>query len=168
MVYVIPILITLILGLALKNKIPVYEVFIEGVQEGFRTVISILPALVAILSASAMLRQSGAIAQLSQLLSPVTDFFKIPSEILPLALIRPLSGGGSLALLTDTVNTYGADSLITRTACILCASTETTFYTLMVYFGPTGVKYTRRVLFAALFGDLAGILCAAYLGRINF
>lgn len=133
-----------------------------------KTVISILPALVAILSAAAMLRESGAVSALCNLLAPVTDFFGIPSEIMPLALIRPLSGGGAIGLLTDTVKTYGADSRISRAACILCASTETTFYTIMVYFRRTKVKYTKRVLFAAVFGDLVGILCASVLSKINF
>lgn len=154
--------------MASKNGIPCYQVFIEGVEEGLKTVISIFPALVAILSAAAMLRESGAILVLSELLSPVTSFLKIPTEILPLALIRPLSGGGSIGLLTDTVKTYGADSQIARAACILCASTETTFYTIMVYFRRTKVKYTKRVILAAVFGDLVGILCASALSKINF
>lgn len=154
--------------MASKNGVPCYQVFIEGVEEGLKTVISIFPALVAILSAAAMLRESGAIFALSELLSPVTSFLKIPSEILPLALIRPLSGGGSIGLLTDTVKTYGTDSQIARAACILCASTETTFYTIMVYFRRTKVKYTKRVILAAVFGDLVGILCASALSKINF
>ncbi|MBO5060158.1 MAG: spore maturation protein [Clostridia bacterium] len=147
---------------------PCYQTFIEGVEEGLKTVVSILPALVAILSAAAMLRQSGAISAICDLLSPVTDFFGFPSEVLPLAIIRPLSGGGSIGLLTDTVKTYGADSTIARMACIMCASTETTFYTIMVYFRKTKVKYTKRVILAAVFGDLVGILCAFCLSKINF
>lgn len=115
-----------------------------------------------------MLRESGAIAALTEFISPITKILKIPSEIIPLALIRPLSGGGSIGLLTDTVKTYGADSRIARAACILCASTETTFYTIMVYFRRTKVKYTKRVILAAVFGDLVGILCACALSKINF
>ncbi len=153
---------------ASKNGVPCYQVFIEGVEEGLKTVISIFPALVAILSAAAMLRESGAVFAISEFLSPVTSFLKIPSEILPLALIRPLSGGGSIGLLTDTVKTYGAGSEIAKAACILCASTETTFYTIMVYFRRTKVKYTKRVILAAVFGDLVGILCACALSKINF
>lgn len=115
-----------------------------------------------------MLRTSGAIEALAGLISPVTDFLKVPSELLPLALIRPLSGGGSIGLLTDTVRKFGADSEIAKAACILCASTETTFYTISVYFRRTGVKYTKRVILAAVFGDLVGILCACALSKINF
>lgn len=147
---------------------PCYKVFLEGAEEGMRTVISIFPPLVAILSAAAMLKESGAINALCSVLAPITDFLKIPPEIMPLALIRPLSGGGSIALLTDMINTYGAESRIALAACILCASTETTFYTISVYFGKTSVKYTKRVVLAAVFGDLVGILCACALSTINF
>lgn len=133
-----------------------------------KTVISIFPPLVAILSASAMLKESGAIDALCSFLAPVTDFLNIPPEILPLALIRPLSGGGSIALLADIINTYGTESRVAIAACILCASTETTFYTISVYFGQTGVKYTKRVVLSAVFGDLVGILCASALSAIKF
>lgn len=168
MVYIIPILIISVLIFGLKKGVPCYSTFIAGVEDGFKTVLSIFPALVAILSAAAMLRASGAIDALSHILSPLCNLFKIPTEILPLALIRPMSGGGSLGLLTDTIKTFGIKSSISLAACILCASTETTFYTLSVYFGATGVKYTKRVIFAAVFGDLVGILCATYLSKINF
>ena len=141
----------------------VYDCFIDGAGEGMSTVLSIFPPLVAIMSVSAMLRASGAIDFITTLLSPATKPLGIPAEILPLALIRPLSGGASIGLLTDLVATYGADSRISKMACILCASTETTFYTLMVYFRNTGVKYTKRVLLSAIFGDLVGILCASLL-----
>ena len=117
----------------------------------------------AILSVSAMLKTSGTIDFFSSLLSPVTKQLNIPSEILPLALIRPLSGGGSIGLLSELVSGFGPESRIACMACILCASTETTFYTIMVYFKKTKVKYTKRVLLAAIFGDLVGILCAASL-----
>ncbi|MDD6734968.1 MAG: spore maturation protein [Clostridiales bacterium] len=168
MIYVIPVLIILILISAAKNGTPAYQSFIIGAEEGMKTVISILPALIAVLSAAAMLRQSGALDSLARLLSPITDFLQVPSELLPLVLIRPLSGSGAIGLLTDTVKTYGADSQIARTACILCASTETTFYTVMVYFRRTKVKYTKKVLIAAIFGDLVGIFCACRLSKIFF
>ena len=167
MVYVVPILIILILASALKKGVPCYNTFISGVENGLKTVISILPPLIAILSASAMLRASGAIDALSRFLSPVCKSLNFPEEILPLALIRPISGSGALGLLTDTLKTFGVHSRAALAACILCASTETTFYTLSVYFGRTGVKYTKRVAFAALFGDFVGILCATCLSTIN-
>lgn len=129
---------------------------------------SIIPPLVAILSVSAMLRECGAIDLLTDFLSPIADIFNIPTEIIPLAAIRPLSGSGALGLLTDTVKTYGADSRIARAACILCASTETTFYTISVYFGRTKVKYTKKVIIASVLGDLTGIAAACILSGIYF
>lgn len=168
MIYVIPALIILILLAAVKNGTPAYHAFIDGAEEGLKTVVSILPALIAVLSAAAMLRESGALDAFARLLAPVTEFLHIPSEILPLALIRPLSGSGAIGLLTDTVKTYGADSRIARAACILCAATETTFYTVSVYFGRTRVKYTKKVLIAAIIGDFAGIICACHLSKIFF
>lgn len=168
MPYVIPAVISLLLIFALKRGVPCYSVFSEGAASGMKTAASIFPSLVAILSVSSMLRASGAIDELCVFLSPITDFFNIPGEIMPLALIRPLSGSGSLALLTDIIAAEGADSRAALAACILCASTETTFYTVSVYFGKTHVKYTKRVILAAVFGDLVGILCASALSTINF
>ena len=109
------------------------------------------------------MRSSGLLDAFTAFISPITEKIGIPSEILPLAVLRPFSGGGALGLLTDTVKRYGADSSVARAACILCASTETTFYTISVYFRKTGVKYTKSVIFAAVIGDLVGILCASYL-----
>jgi len=157
-------LIVFLLLYALKKNVNVYDSFIEGAENGLITILSIFPALVAILVVSAMLRESGAVDLLSAILSPVTDFFNIPKEILPLAIVRPMSGGGSIGLLSELVGNFGAKSRISRMACILCASTETTFYTIMVYFKNTKVKYTKQVLWAAIFGDLVGILCASVLG----
>ena len=168
MVYIIPVLIILVLILAMRRGVPCYTTFLSGVEDGFKTIISIVPSLVAILSVSAMLRASGIVDAVSDFLAPVCNIFRIPAEILPLALIRPMSGGGSIALLSDMIATYGVKSRITLAACILCASTETTFYTISVYFGATGVKYTKRVILAAVFGDLVGILCASMLSTINF
>ena len=153
----------LLLILALKSRVGVYDCFIEGAGDGMSTIMAIFPPLVAIMSVSVMLRESGAIEFIANILAPITKPLKIPAEILPLALIRPLSGGASVGLLTDLVITYGADSRVSKMACILCASTETTFYTLMVYFRNTEVKYTKRVLMSAIFGDLVGILCASLL-----
>ena len=158
----------LVRALGLKKDVPVYTTFISGVENGLKTVISIFPALVAILSAAGMLRESGLIDALSTVLAPLFNMLKIPVEILPLALIRPISGGGSIGLLTDTIKTFGIHSRIALCACILCASTETTFYTISVYFGDTSVKYTKRVILAAVFGDFVGILCASFLSMINF
>lgn len=166
--YILPLLIILVLCFAIRKKAPVYQLFLEGAEDGLKILVSILPPMIAVLSMSAMLRESGLLASLSAFLAPVTERLGIPSEILPLALLRPFSGGGSLGLLTDTVREYGADSRIARAACILCASTETTFYTISVYFRRTSVKHLKPVILAAVIGDLTGLLCACFLSKINF
>jgi len=153
---------------ALRNKKPIYNLFLDGVENGLKTLLCITPALVAILSVSSMLRTSGLLDSIVKLFSTPAKAVGIPPEILPLCLLRPFSGGGSIGLLTDIIKTYGADSQIAYTACILCASTETTFYTISVYFRGTTVKYTKRVILAAVFGDLVGILVASLLSMIFF
>ncbi|MBR4720939.1 MAG: spore maturation protein [Clostridia bacterium] len=168
MAYILPFLIILVLFSAIKNHAPVYQLFLEGAEDGLKILFSILPPMIAVLSMSAMLKESGLLNAFSSAVSPVTEKIGIPSEILPLALLRPFSGGGSLGLLTDTVKTYGADSRIARAACILCASTETTFYTISVYFRRTNVKHLKTVIIAAVIGDLTGLLCACFLTKINF
>lgn len=168
MAYVLPLSIILVIFTAAKNKAPVYQLFLEGAEDGLRIINSILPAMIAVLSMSAILKTSGLLTAFTDFISPVTERLGVPSEILPLALLRPFSGGGSLGLLTDTVKTYGADSRIARAACILCASTETTFYTVSVYFRKTSVKRLKTVILSAVIGDLTGLLCACLLSKINF
>ena len=168
MTYVLPFLIVLVLFSAIKNRAPVYQLFLEGAEDGLKILFSILPPMIAVLSMSAMLKESGLLTAFSSAVSPITQKIGIPSELLPLALLRPFSGGGSLGLLTDTVKTYGADSRIARAACVLCASTETTFYTISVYFRKTSVKHLKSVIIAAVIGDLTGLLCACFLTKINF
>ncbi|MBR4723929.1 MAG: spore maturation protein [Clostridia bacterium] len=168
MAYILPALVVAALIIAVRNKAPVYQLFLEGAEDGIKMLFSIMPPMIAVLSMAAMLKASGLLGAVTSFLSPYAQKIGVPSEILPLALLRPFSGGGALGLLTDTVKTYGADSRISRAACILCASTETTFYTISVYFRRTNVKHTKPVIFAAVFGDLVGILCACWLSKINF
>ena len=166
--YLLPVLIILSLLTAVKNKAPVYRLFLEGAEDGLKMLIRILPPVLAVLSMSAAMKASGLLDAFTAIISPFSQKIGIPTELLPLALLRPFSGGGALGLLTDTVKRCGADSSVARAACILCASTETTFYTISVYFGKTGVKHTKRVIFAAVIGDLVGIFCASLLSKINF
>lgn len=166
--YILPVLIIAVLFTAIKNKAPVYQLFLEGAEDGLKILISLFPPMIAVLSMSAMLKESGLLDAFSSFVSPFTQKLGIPSEIIPLALLRPFSGGGSLGLLTDTVKTYGADSKIARAACILCASTETTFYTISVYFRRTNAKFLKSVILAAVIGDFVGLLCACFLSTINF
>lgn len=137
-------------------------------EKGLKTVLTITPPIIAVLSVSSMLRTCGLIDIFVNVLSKPAKFLGIPPEILPLCILRPFSGSGSIGLLTDIIKTYGADSRIARTASIMCASTETTFYTISVYFKETKVKYTKRVILLAIFGDLVGILSACLLSMIKF
>ena len=151
--------------IGILKKTAVYDDFIEGAREGMRITANIFPALAAIMAAAAMLRASGLIDIMCSLISPVTSFLGIPSEAVPLALLRPVSGSGSLGLLSDALNTYGADSYIGRFASIIMGSTETTFYCLCVYFSKTRVKFTASAAVCALIGDAAGIAAAALIMR---
>ncbi|MDR0889465.1 MAG: spore maturation protein [Oscillospiraceae bacterium] len=152
---------------ALARKQDVYSALLDGGRDGLKLIASIVPALVMLLTAVHMLRASGAIDLLTQLLAPLSRVVGIPAETLPLVLIRPFSGSAALAVGSDLMLTYGADSLIGRTAAIMLGSTETTFYTISVYFGAAGVKKTRYAIPAALIADLTGFvmaaLCAKYL-----
>jgi len=167
--YIIPLLLVGIpfYGLVVK-KVKVYESFVEGAKEGFSIAVRIIPYLVAILVAIGMFRASSALDMLLTLLSPVLNFIGFPPENLPLALMRPLSGSGSLGLLTDLINQHGAESLIAKIGATMFGSTETTFYVLAVYFGSIGIKRSRHALIAGLIADAVGIISAVYLCRLLF
>jgi spore maturation protein B len=167
--YIIPFLLVGIpfYGLAFK-KVKVYESFVEGAKDGFTIAVRIIPYLVAILVAIGMFRASGALDLLLDFLSPMLSFIGFPPENLPLALMRPLSGSGSLGLLTDLVNQHGADSLIAKIGATMFGSTETTFYVLAVYFGSVGIRKTRHAIMAGLFADAVGIISAVYVCRFFF
>lgn len=167
MIYVIPAIIAFILISALFKKLPSYELFIDGAREGMEIVVGIFPPLMAVLTAAYMLRASGAMDMLISWLSPVTGF--IPAEVMPLALIRPLSGSGALGILTDTLKSFGADSDIGRIASIIMGSTETTFYCLGIYFAKTRVRHNLRAVPFAVVGDIVGIVMAVVLIKLlNF
>ena len=167
--YIIPFLLVGIpfYGLLIK-KIKVYETFVEGAKDGFTIAVRIIPYLVAILVAIGMFRASGALDLLLNFLSPVLTLIGFPPENLPLALMRPLSGSGSLGLLTDLVNAHGPDSLIAKIGATMFGSTETTFYVLAVYFGSVGIRKTRHALVAGLFADAVGVLSAVYICQFFF
>ncbi|MDP6033307.1 MAG: spore maturation protein [Candidatus Marinimicrobia bacterium] len=167
--YIIPLLLVGIpfYGLIIK-KVKVYETFVVGAKDGFTIAIRIIPYLVAILVAIGMFRASGALDLLLSFLSPVLTFIGFPPENLPLALMRPLSGSGSLGLLTDLINQHGPDSLIAKIGATMFGSTETTFYVLAVYFGSVGIRKTRHALAAGLFADAVGVFSAVYICRFFF
>lgn len=163
--YLIPLLLLITCLIALQKKENAYRLMLDGAAEGFKLLISILPALVLLLTAVTMLRQSGAVEMLSQLLAPVFHFFGIPPETAMLVLIRPISGSAALAVGADLMAQYGVDSTIGRTAAIMLGSTETTFYTISVYFAAAGIQKTRYCIPAALIADLTGFAMASLTAR---
>ena len=167
-VWAIPFLLFIIPVLALKNKVKVYEVFVDGAKDGFEVAVKIIPYLVAILVAIGMFRASGAMEIFVRIISPVTDFIGMPAEALPAALMRPLSGSGTLGIATELMKEHGPDSFIGRLVSTFFGSTETTFYVIAVYFGAVGIKKTRHAVPAGLIGDLAGLLAALFICKIVF
>ena len=153
----------LLVGIPLAGvirRVKVYDVFIEGAKEGFEVAVRIIPFLVGILVAIGMFRGSGAMDLLMAGLRPIVAPMGFPAELLPLAILRSLSGSGSLAFTTDLIKTQGPDSLIARAAATMYGSSETTFYVLAVYFGAVGVSRTRHAVPAALVGDIVAALAA--------
>ena len=166
--YIVPLLLAAICALALGKRENAYAHLLAGGKEGLELLVSIIPSLVLLLTAVTMLRASGAMALLSNLLAPALNFFGIPPETAPLILIRPISGSAALAVGTELMANYGVDSVIGRTAAIMLGSTETTFYTISVYFGAAGVKQTRYTVPAALFADFVGFFMASLTARLFF
>ena len=166
--YAIPTIILVISALGMYKEVKVYDVFAEGAKEGISTVIRIIPALVGLMVAIGVFRASGALDLIVFAVKPITSFLKIPSEVVPLAFLRPISGSASLALVSDILKTYGADSFIGRLASTLMGSTETIFYTLAVYFGSVGIKNIRFTLVAALVADLVSVIAAVWICSLVF
>jgi len=165
----IPFLLSFFPLYAAARGVKVYDEFVEGAKEGFGVILKIIPFLVTILVAIGMFKGAGGIDLLSRLLSPILTPLQFPTDLLPLALMRPLSGSGTLALLTDIVHRLGPDNIVSLTAATIYGSTETTFYVAAVYFGAVGIKQTRHAIPAGLLADLTGvvasvIICRAVLG----
>lgn len=148
--------------------VKVYESFVEGAKEGFQVAVRIIPYLVAILVAVGMLRGAGAIDILARWLDPVLRRVGMPSEILPLAIMRPLSGSGSMGIVTELMKAHGPDSFIARLAASAYGSTETTFYVLAVYFGSVGIKKARHAVASGLFADIVSLIAAVTMCRLMF
>ncbi|MBE6975804.1 MAG: spore maturation protein [Ruminococcaceae bacterium] len=163
--YIVPILILLAALLALRRKENAYNLLLDGAAEGLRLLTSILPALILLLTAVHMLRASGAMEQISTFLAPAFRFFDIPPETAMLVLVRPISGSAALAVGADLMKEYGVNSPVGRTAAIMLGSTETTFYTISVYFGAAGIRNTRYTIPAALIADLTGFVVASLTAR---
>lgn len=166
--YLIPLLLSLAAIYALRRRVDVFSALTTGAGEGLSVVVRILPPLVALLTAVYMLRASGALELLTQILTPVLTRIGIPPETVALLLIRPVSGSGALAVGSEIMQTYGPDSTVGRTAAVMLGSTETTFYTIAVYYGAAGIRRTRHTVPAALAADITGFLAAAWTVRWMF
>lgn len=162
----VPLLLLAVSGYALAKKEDVYSLLVLGAQDGLKLLFSVIPALVVLLTAVSMLRASGALDWLSAVLAPVCGCMGVPPEVMPLMLVRPFSGSAALALGAELMQTHGPDSLVGRTAAVMLGSSETTFYTVSVYFGAAGVRKTRHTIPAALVADIAGFLAAALCVRL--
>jgi spore maturation protein B len=166
--WAVPLLLAGVPLYALTRKVDVYAAFLEGARGGFETGIRVVPPLVAVLVALGMLRASGALDAAASALAPLLDPLGLPASVLPLVVVRPLSGGAALGVVGDVLRSEGPDSYAGRLASVMCGSTETTFYVLAVYFGAAGITRYRHALPAALLADLAGMTAAVVVVRLLF
>ena len=166
--YLVPMILLVSSALALRKQENSYDILLRGAAEGLEILKQIVPALVFLLTGVYMLRESGAAEVISQLFAPVFSLFGIPPETALLVLIRPISGSAALAVGAELMAEYGVNSQIGRTAAVMLGSTETTFYTISVYFGAAGISRTRYSVAAALFADFVGFFMASWTVRLLF
>jgi len=166
--WIIPCFILLVLVVATWKRIPTYELFVEGGKEGVKMAFSLLPFLVGMIVAIAILRSSGALEAFIDLISPVLVFVGIPPDIIPLAIVRPISGTAALGMTTELVDNNGPDSFIGRLASTMQGSTDTTLYIITIYFGAVGIKKMGYALKVGLLADLIGILASIIIVTIVF
>lgn len=162
----IPIVILIILFYGIKEKKKVFDIFLDGAKDGMQIVINLFPTLIGIFLAVGALRTSGILDFIINFISPVTNLFKIPSQILPLAMLRPISGSASMGIAVDIMNKYGVDTTIGMIISVIMGSTETTFYTIAIYTACVKIKKIRFVLAAALLADLAGMITSVIICQI--
>lgn len=166
--WLIPVIVLGTLCRGLIKKVPVYETFVEGAKDGLKVSVSIVPYLIAIIIAVSMLRASGAIEIAQHLFSGLLEWLKIPADVLPVMIIRSLSGSAVLGLFSEIANNFGPDSYASKLTAIMVGSSETTFYIIAVYFGAVGVKKFRHALCAGIFADIIGIVAAVAVARWLF
>ncbi|MDE5577589.1 MAG: spore maturation protein [Oscillospiraceae bacterium] len=164
--FIIPFFIALIMVIGLIKRVDVFGEFTEGAKENLKAAFEVLPALIALMTAIGMFKASGALEVISEAISPITGFLGFPEECIPLAIIRPVSGSGALAVFESILNDVSPDSFAGRVASVIIGSTETTFYTIAVYYGITGVKKTRHAVASSLTADLTGFIVSALTVRL--
>ncbi|NLZ28677.1 MAG: spore maturation protein [Firmicutes bacterium] len=166
--WIIPAFLILTICYGLRGRINLFEVFIEGAREGFPMAIRLVPYLVGMLVAIGLLRDSGAMDLLARLLAPLLNLLNIPVDIIPLVLMRPVSGSGALAVTTEILQIHGPDSFLGRLASTMQGSTDTTLFVLTVYFGAVGISRSRHALAAGLLGDMGGFIASIIVCKIFF
>ena len=160
-VWVLPLVVTLTFGFGMLKGVRVFDLFRKGAQNGLKTVYDIFPTIVALVVAVTMLRESGAMELIAHAFSPVASFLGVPEEIIPVAMLTPVSGGGSLSLFRDVLESEGADSFVGQVASVLMGATDTTFYAVSIYFGAVGIKQTRHTLLAGLAADFTSLVLSS-------
>ncbi len=158
--FILPLIISIIVIGGFLKKVKIFDVFLTGASEGLNSTLSLAPSLIGLIVAVSMLKSSGALDIFTSFIAPFCKFLGIPSEVVPLVLLRPVSGSGSIAILDNILKNYGADSFIGKLASIISGSTETTFYTLTVYFGSVGIKDFRHSIPSALLADLTAFIAS--------
>ncbi len=166
--FVLPIVILLVVFAGVFKKVNIFEAFIVGAEKSLRSLFKVVPSLIALTLAVKLLRGSGVLKAITGLLAPLLSIVGLPAEIMPLALLRPISGSGSTALLADMFETYGPDSKIGLMASVLCCSSETTFYTVAMYYGSCGIKNTRHTIVAALAADVTAVIFSVLFVNLFF
>lgn len=166
--YIIPCIIGFILIFGLIKKVDVFDEFVSGAKEGITTSIKIVPALIALMTCVGMFKVSGGLDILTYAISPITSLFYIPKEVVPLTLLRPISGSGALFIYKGILETYGADSIISKIASVLMGSSETTFYTIAIYFGATQITKTRHTAFCSLASDFTAFVVSSFIVYLLF
>lgn len=165
---IIPIIVFIVVTYGIFKRVKVYECFVEGAKEGIGICIKIFPYLLAMIIAVGVFRESKALDYFIALVRPVVEIIGLPPEVVPLVLVKPLSGSGALGIFAETLSKFGPDSYIGRVSSIIMGSTETIFYTLTVYFGAVGIKKIRHTLWAAIMADMSAIIAAVVVTRIMF
>lgn len=160
--FVIPLVVVLVFTYGAVKKVNLFDSFVKGAKNGLKTSVSLLPVLIGLMLIVNMLSSSGAIDFLSYLISPVCSFFNIPSQIIPIAILRPFSGSGAISMLENLFNSVPVDGKLGIMASVLVCCSETTFYTLTVYFGSANITKTRYALPAALIGDFTAMILSVY------
>ena len=165
--YILPVMVVGIVAFGLFKKVKVFDSFMSGARKGLHTVYELMPSITGLVVAVTMLIESGAMDILSDLLSPVTSFFGVPKEITPMALLSPVSGGGSLSRFENVLKTYGPDSFVGQVASVVMGSTDTTLYAVAVYYAAVNIKNTRHTLISGLTADFLSLVLSAFFIRLT-